>query len=282
MQRETPDALRTQLPLAMLLDVAGLAPSSFYYQLQASRRPDKYAGLRRTVAEHALTYEYRRLKYSLARDGVVVSEKVIRRITKEDGILVRYKRTKARYSSYKGEIAPAAHDLVKRIFHADYPGRLWLTDVTDMAADDGKVYLSALIDCFDSSVVGWAVGFNPNQQLVDASLRHALTTNPPDDPSQLVIHSDPGCQYRSRNWCNAATTVGFHKPMSRRGCSPDNAACEAFFGRMTVEMFHDYHWHRKTELAATVEDYLKFYNTEHITNTLGGLTTEEHHRMMTA
>ena len=265
----------------MLLDAGGL-PSSFYYQLQASHRPDKYAGLRQTVADHArrsrFTYGYRRLKYSLARDGVVVSEKVIRRIIKEDGIVVRYKRTKARYSSYKGEIAPAAPDLVKRNFHAEYPG----TDVTDMAADDGKVYLSALIDCFDSKVVGWSIGFNPNQQLVDASLQHALNANPPDDPSQLVIHSDLGCQYRSRNWCDAATTVGFRKSMSRRGCSPDNAACEAFFGRMKVEMFHDYRWKSKVKLAAAVEDYLKFYNTGRITNSLGGLTIEEHRRMMTA
>lgn len=280
------DALRSFLPLPMLLDASGLAHSSFYYQLQASRRPDKYAQLRVRVAEHArrsrFTYGYRRLKYSLARDGVVVSEKVIRRIIKEDGIVVRYKPTKARYSSYKGEIAPATPDLVKRNFHADYAGRLWLTDVTEMAGDDGKVYLSALIDCFDSKVVGWSVGFNPNQELVDASLRHALTTNPPDDPSRLVIYPDRGCQYRSRNLCDAATTVGFRKSMSRRGCSPDNAACEAFFGRMKVEMFHDYRWHRKADLAEAVEDYLKFYNTGRITNTLCGLTIEQHRRMMTA
>ncbi|MCF6779423.1 IS3 family transposase [Corynebacterium sp. MC-21] len=201
---------------------------------------------------------------------------------KEDGIVVRYKRTKARYSSYKGEVSPAAPDLVKPNFHADYPGRLWLTDVADMAADDGKVYLSALIDCFDSTVVGWSIGFNLNQELVDASLQHVLTNDPPDDPSQLVIHSDRGCQYRSRNWCDAATTVGFRKWMSRRGCSPNNAVCEAFFGWMRVEMFHDYRWKSKIKLAAAVEDYLKFYNTGRITNTLGGLTIEERRRMMTA
>ena len=59
----------------MLLDAAGLAHLSFYYQLQAPCWPDKYAGLRQVVTEHALrswfTYGYRRLKYSLARDGVV-------------------------------------------------------------------------------------------------------------------------------------------------------------------------------------------------------------------
>lgn len=112
---------------------------------------------------------------------------------------------------------------------------------------------------------------------MDSSLEHALTTNPPDNPSQLVTHSDRGWQYRSRNWCDSATEVGFHKSMPWRGLSPDNAACEAFFGRMKVEIFHDYRWHR---IVATVEDYPEFYYTERTANTLGGLTIDEHRRMM--
>ena len=59
-------------------------------------------------------------------------------------------------------LPPVAPDLVKQTFHAEHPGRLWLTDVAEMVADDGKLYLSALIDCFDSSVVGWSISFNPN------------------------------------------------------------------------------------------------------------------------
>lgn len=55
-----------------------------------------------------------------------------------------------------------------------------------------------------------------------------------------------------------------------------------FFGRMKVETFHDYRWENKTELVTAVEDYLKFYNEDRITNMLGGLTIEEHRRMMTA
>ncbi len=51
---------------------------------------------------------------------------------------------------------------------------------------------------------------------------------------------------------------------------------------MKVDLFHDYRWHRKTELAAAVEDYLKFYNNDRITNPLGGLTIEKHHHMLTA
>ncbi|WP_337448247.1 IS3 family transposase [Corynebacterium pseudokroppenstedtii] len=61
-----------------------------------------------TPVDPRCTYGYRRIKYSLAREGVDASEKVIRRVVKEDGIVVRGKQTKTRYSSYKDEIAPAA------------------------------------------------------------------------------------------------------------------------------------------------------------------------------
>nr|WP_157108823.1 IS3 family transposase [Corynebacterium aquilae] len=177
-------------------------------------------------------------------------------------------------------MAPAAPNLFKQRFSASKPGRLWLTNITEMAADDGKVYLSALIDCFDSKVVGWAVGFNPDQMLVDISLQKALQHNPPDDPKKLVIHSDRGCQYRSRNWFEAAKTVGFQQWKSRKGCSPDNAACEGFFGRLKVEMFHDYKWSKKTELAQAVEDYLQFCNNSRISNALDGMTIAEHQHML--
>ena len=75
---------------------------------------------------------------------------------------MRYKRTKARCSSYKGEIAPAAPDLVKRFSHTA-TGAVVITDVTEMAADDGKVYLSAL--GLTALILRWAgaVGCNPNQ-----------------------------------------------------------------------------------------------------------------------
>lgn len=270
----------------MLLAAVGLAKLSFYYHLRAADRPDKYAQLRTAVAYHArrsgFTYGYRRLKHSLARDGVVVSEKVIGRVVKQDGIEVRYRRSQARYLCYEGEIAPAVSTLVKWNFRAHQPGRLWLTDVTELAADDGKVYLSVLIDCLDSKIVGSAVGFNPDQTLVDDSLRRVLGENAPKDPTQLVIHSDRGCQYRSRNRFHAAKTVGFVKSMSAKGCSPDNAACEGFFGRMKAEMYHGILWHRKVDLVEAVKDYLHFYNTTRITNSLGGRTIDEHRRMMVA
>lgn len=67
-----------------------------------------------------------------------------------------------KYSSYKGEITPAVADVVKRNFHADKPNELWLTDITEFAIPAGKIYLSALVDCFDGLLPTWTTGLSPN------------------------------------------------------------------------------------------------------------------------
>ena len=81
-----------------------------------------------------------------------------------------YARRKRRYSSYEGEISPAAPDLVRRNFHATLPNQIWLTDVTEFAAPDAKVYLSPIIDCYDGKIVSWRTSRSPNKQLYS---RHA-------------------------------------------------------------------------------------------------------------
>ena len=88
----------------------------------------------------------------MERLGTRVSEKVIRRLMKEMRLTVKQPR-RARYSSYKGEITPAADNLIACDFKASRPNEKWLTDITEFWLSDGKVYLSPMIDCFDGMPV---------------------------------------------------------------------------------------------------------------------------------
>jgi len=110
-------------------------------------------------------YEYRRIHVVLARDGTKVSEKVIRRLMKEENLVVVGPK-KRKYSAYKGEISPAVPNLIRRDFHAAAPNAKWLTDITEFHIPAGRVYLSTIIDCFDGMVVSWSIGTSPNADLV--------------------------------------------------------------------------------------------------------------------
>ena len=129
-------------------------------------------------------YGYRRVK-AMLRTGV--SEKAVRRIMAEDGPTAHVPRRR-RYSSYKGETTPAPDNLADRDFTAERPNEKWLTDITEIKARDGKVYLSPMIDCHDGKIVAYTACFHPNAELANRMLAEAAETLP--DNARPVVHSD--------------------------------------------------------------------------------------------
>ena len=95
----------------------------------------------------------------------------------------------------------------------------------------------------------------------------------------LIIHSDRGGHYRSAEWIETTKAAGITRSMGKKGCSPDNAACEGFFGRMKTEMFYGHTWTSAAQLETAINDYLIFYNTERLKTSLGGTIQENRDKM---
>lgn len=129
----------------------------------------------------------------LKREGIIISEKIVRSIMKEENLIVRIIRQK-KYSSYLGEISPAVPNEIQRDFHADKPNKKWLTDITEFKIGEGKVYLSPIIDCFDGMPITWTVGTSPNAELVNTMLDNAIVLLKENE--HPIVHSDRGCHYR--------------------------------------------------------------------------------------
>lgn len=107
-----------------LLEALGLARSSYFYHRLRQRAADKYAGVRSTVTDifesNHRCYGYRRIQASLMRQRVFVSEKVVRRLMKQERLAVAKPKPR-RYRSYMGEIAPVPENLINRDFQAAPP-----------------------------------------------------------------------------------------------------------------------------------------------------------------
>lgn len=247
------DALRETYPLSALLSTLGLARSSYFYHRAALQTGDKHAVVRVTLADlfHAnyRCYGYRRLHAMLRHEGVRLSEKVVRRLMSEETLVVS-KARRRRYSSYCGEIGPAPDNLLARDFNAVLPNQKWLTDITEFQFPAGKVWLSLVVDCFDGKVVSWSVGTRPDAMLANSMLESAIKTLQPNE--RPIIHSDRGGHYRWPGWLQQISSSGLTRSMSRKGCSPDNAACEGFFGRLKNEMYYGRNWS-----GVTLEDFMK-------------------------
>lgn len=136
------DALRQTYSLSELLEALGLARSSYFYHRARMQVKDKYTEVRRAIADifelNHRCYGYRRMRASLSRQRVRLSEKVVQRLMKQECLVVA-KPKRRRYGSYLGEISPAPENLVNRDFTAVAPNEKWLTDITEFQIPAGKV-----------------------------------------------------------------------------------------------------------------------------------------------
>lgn len=274
-------ALRDKYSLPALLNKLNLPRSSYFYQQKMLNGKDKYEKLRGKVRElfemNKERFGYRRIHALLRNQGITTSEKVIRRIMKDGNLTVKVRKTQ-RYNSYKGEISPAVENLIKRDFHAEQPNQKWLTDITEFSIRAGKVYLSPIIDCFDGMPVAWSIGISPNAELANSMLKSAIATLKSGE--KPVVHSDRGCHYRWPEWISIMNDAGLTRSMSKKGCSPDNAACEGFFGHLKTEMFYNRNWDEISieNFIEEVEQYMNWYRTDRIKLSLGGLSPLNYRR----
>lgn len=279
---EVIDALRPTYRLKELLQLFNISKSSYFYSAHAAMH-DKYAEIRPEITElfrqNELRYGYRRIHACLKRRGKTLSEKVIRRIMRQESLTV-YVPVRKKYSSYKGEISPEVSNVLQRDFHASAPNQKWLTDLTEFALPAGKVYLSPVIDCFDGLVCSWTIGSSPNAQLVNSMLDKALVTLQPGE--YPIIHSDRGCHYRWPDWIQRVNAGGLTRSMSKKGCSPDNSACEGFFGRLKNEMFYGRSWTGVSleQFMEKLDQYIHWYNEKRIKLSLGGMSPVEYRRSL--
>lgn len=130
--------------------------------------------------------------------------------------------------------------MIDRDFHADAQNEKWLTDITEFQIPAGKVYLSPMIDCFDGLAVSWTIGTSLDAELVNTMLDMAVDGL--SDEEFPIVHSDRGSHYRWPGWISRMDEAGLTRSMSKKGCTPDNAACEGFFGRLKNEMYYDRSW----------------------------------------
>ena len=267
-------ALRAEYKLCEILPVVGMAKSSYEYarNAQAEGETEERAAARKAVIEafkaSGGTYGYRRITAM-----VDVGEWTVRDIMRDEGLAARSAKKRRRYSSYEGEITEAPENLLRdergrHHFHAGEPNELWITDVTEFRIPAGKVYLSPIVDCFDGMPPGWSISTSPDAEMANSSLLGACKWLGEGDHPK--IHSDRGCHYRWPGWIRICDENGLVRSMSRKGCSPDNARCEGFFGRLKIEFFYGCNWAGVTieEFMGMLDAYLRWYRDVRIKSDL--------------
>lgn len=263
--------LRPKYPLEDLLKLAGLARSTFYYQVQAVRGEDKYAELKENIKaiyhRHKGRYGYRRITAALKQLGLIANHKTVQRLMGELGLksIVRAKK----YKSYKGETGRTAPNVLQRQFNAQHPNQKWVTDVTEFNVGGEKLYLSPVMDLYNGEIIAYETAGSP-ARLVGAMLKKALGKLNWDD--RPILHSDQGWQYRMPAYQQMLRENQVQQSMSRKGNCLDNAAMESFFGTLKSEFFYLNKFKTPEDLQDGIKAYIHYYNHDRIKLKLKGLS----------
>lgn len=266
-------ALKAQHRLDLLLQVAGLARSTFFYHQAKLDRPDPRAELKAALEEVFTTnkarYGHRRVHHQLRAAGWRVAKKTVLKLMHELGLVCRSRRRR-RYLSYRGLVGRTAENVLDREFTASRPNDKWVTDVTEFRVGAHKLYLSPIMDLFDRQIIAYSISRSPNLQLTHSSLRAAIATLEPGQ--HPLVHSDQGFQYQHRSWRALLATAGARQSMSRRGNCYDNAVIENFFGHLKEECFNGVRYLSADALETELRSYIHWYNNERISERLEGLS----------
>lgn len=214
--------------------------------------------IRQAWTDSGKVYGYRKLTDDLRDQGEQVSENRVARLASLAGISAQigYRRRPGRYGAKPSVVATNALD---RQFNVDMPDRVWVTDITYIKTHEGWLYLSVVIDLFSRRVVGWSAQPRMTTELALQALLTAVWRRKPK--AKVMIHSDQGSQFTSREWQAFLSQHNLEASMSRRGNCHDNAVAESFFQLLKRERIKRRTYPTRNEARQDVFEYIEmFYN----------------------
>ena len=247
-----------------------MARSTFYYSVKPV--PDKWAVERQRIVElyhqNRGRYGYRRLTLAMRNEGYVINGKTVRRLMKEAGIKCEVRMKK--YKSYKGDVGKIAPNLLERNFVANQPHRKLVTDVTEFHLFGQKIYLSPVLDLYNSELIYYTIFRRPVMDMVKDMI--AGTVKVIGRQSNAILHSDQGWQYQHKDYQKLLKDNNIIQSMSRRGNCLDNAVMENFFGLLKSELLYLSKFDSLDQFLKELEEYLRYYNEKRIKEKLNGMS----------
>ena len=257
-----------------------MARSTFYYNNR--QKPDKWAVERQRISElyhqNKGRYGYRRLTLAMKNEGYAINSKTVRKLMKEAGIKCQVRMKK--YKSYKGEVGKIAPNLLERDFKADEPYKKLVTDVTEFHLFGTKIYLSPVLDLYNSELIYYTICRHPVMDMVMDMVKGTVAVI--GDNTNAILHSDQGFHYQHKDYQKLLKDNHIIQSMSRKGNCLDNAVIENFFGLLKSELLYLQEFDSVEHFLKELEEYLRYYNEDRIKVKLNGMSPvryRAHHKM---
>lgn len=252
-------------PVAAMCRLFGVSRSGFiqWRSRPASKRELANAALDAKVAAiHTISeqcYGRPRIVRHLRAQGITVGPERVRRSLQRQQLRPVYKRP-YRITTDSDHAKPVAPNLLERRFDGWQPNQAWVADITYIHTQEGWLYLACVLDLGSRRIVGWSMGERMKAQLVCDALKMAYWQRKP--APGLIIHSDRGVQYASREYRSLLTGYKMQQSMSRRANCWDNSVMESFFKTLKVERVHRLQYASRSQAKLDIVNWMEgFYNS---------------------
>ena len=236
-------------------------PNAYYNYLKNRkadyhrRKDDIKSSIKEIYHSHNGVDGYRSIHAYLLRKGYDIIRLTVHKYMNTE--LHLYSVSRKRKENYeRGTAHKVFENKLNQDFTADNINQKWCTDFTYLFLTDGsKRYNCSIIDLHDRSVIASITGRNITTALAKETLQKAIDSQPRIDLSKLLIHSDQGSQYTSKEYTEFCESHGITQSMSKAGYPYDNAPMERYFNTLKNDLIYQHYYHTVEELYTAVEEF---------------------------
>lgn len=242
----------------------GVSPSGYYDWVKRPICPSKRENQRLLTKIEAIHEDSRgiigapRMHEDLLADGESISLNRVARLMAVNG-LQGWPRRKKRGMRAKAQLyTPDVENHLNRDFSAQEPETKWVTDITEIKTDEGKLYLCVVMDLYYKVILGWSMHHRQDRHMVVKAVEMAHWQR--QHSGTVVLHSDRGSQFRSYVFQRFLKEKNMISSMSAVGHCGDNAACEGFFGMIKRERINRTRYPTRDSAKADIFNYIELFH----------------------
>lgn len=203
------------------------------------------------------TYGIKRIRHSLQKQGISISEKFVSELMREIGL---YPIQASSKTNYRKAIEQRHIDRLKQKFNVRKPNTIWVSDMTCFDLNGRRMYICVYLDLYSRKVLAYNHGRNPSTNLATRTINEAIKKEQPG--KGLIVHTDNGGPYVSYSMSKIAAHFGITQSFSRPGKPQDNAVVEAFFRTLKKECIYRNNFKSEVEFKKELDSYIHFYNNK--------------------
>lgn len=242
---------------------------------RAKRDEELLAPIQRVWHSNMQVYGADKVWKQMNREDIAVARCTVERLMKRLG-LQGVRRGKSVRTTVPDTSAPCPLDRVNRVFAAERPNQLWVSDFTYVSTWQGWLYVAFVIDVFARRIVGWRVSSTMRTDFVLDALEQALYDRQPERSDALVHHSDRGSQYVSIRYTERLAEAGIEPSVGSRGDSYDNALAETINGLYKAELIHRRApWKTRESVELATLHWVHWFNHQRLLEPIGYIPPAE-------